>query len=123
MKYNKDSIISEACEHLPYENLKVNFLQLFENKIQEEHKNGDTSPLHGYIMELRGFIRNSTFPHPNFGAVKQSLLDLFMDNAKILQDSHRLSEYQREGRFIDSYTNMTSDLEEARIKYIDMERE
>lgn len=35
MKYNKDSIISEACEHLPYENLKVNFLQLFENKIQE----------------------------------------------------------------------------------------
>lgn len=36
MKYNKDiSVISEACELVPYENLRVDFKQLFEQRLQE----------------------------------------------------------------------------------------
>lgn len=36
MKYNKDmSIISEACEQIPYESLRVDFSKLFDEKIEE----------------------------------------------------------------------------------------
>lgn len=35
MSQDKNSIISEACEHVPYENVRIDFANLFENRIQE----------------------------------------------------------------------------------------
>ena len=79
--------------------------------------------LHPYIMELRGFIRHSDLPHPNFEKIKNSYLDLFMENAKIIQGSHQLPENKKESKFADCYTNMISDLDEIKSKYLNIQGE
>lgn len=102
--------------------LYVEEIREYQEELKTVGAGRDISALHGFIMKLRHFIRETKLDHSDFKATQKMLVDLYMENAKIISGSHKLTNREKEKKFVDCYTSMIQDIEEAAQLYERMQR-